>query len=57
MAPGGGGAKGYPNLIDDDWLWGGSLDAIQQTIIHGVRNGERQTAARATCRPSAATAF
>ena len=36
--PGGGGAKGYPNLIDDDWLWGGSLDAILQTISHGVRN-------------------
>ncbi len=25
-------------MIDDDWLWGGSLDAIQQTITHGVRN-------------------
>ncbi len=36
--PGGGGAKGYPNLIDDDWLWGGSHDAILQTISHGVRN-------------------
>ena len=36
--PGGGGAKGYPNLIDDDWLWGGSLDAILQTVSHGVRN-------------------
>jgi cytochrome c oxidase cbb3-type subunit 3 len=35
---GGGGAKGYPNLIDDDWLWGGSIDSIQQTISHGVRN-------------------
>ena len=23
---GGGGAKGYPNLNDDDWLWGGTLD-------------------------------
>ena len=36
--PGGGGAKGYPNLIDDDWLWGGSIDAVQLTISHGVRN-------------------
>ena len=26
------GAKGYPNLNDDDWLWGGSLDQIKQTI-------------------------
>ncbi len=36
--PGGGGAKGYPNLIDDDWLWGGTIEAIQQTITYGVRN-------------------
>jgi cytochrome c oxidase cbb3-type subunit 3 len=34
---GGAGAKGYPNLNDDDWLWGGSLSAIQQTIRHGIR--------------------
>lgn len=32
------GSKGYPNLNDDDWLWGGDLGAIQTTIIHGVRN-------------------
>ncbi|MDE2361566.1 MAG: cytochrome-c oxidase, cbb3-type subunit III [Hyphomicrobiales bacterium] len=31
------GAVGYPNLNDDDWLWGGSLDDIQQTITHGAR--------------------
>ena len=36
---GGGGAKGYPNLNDDDWLWGGTLDDIQQTIEFGVRSG------------------
>lgn len=34
---GGAGARGYPNLNDDDWLWGGSLPAIQQTIRHGIR--------------------
>lgn len=34
---GGGGAKGYPNLNDDDWLWGGKLADIQQTITHGAR--------------------
>lgn len=34
---GGGGAKGYPNLNDDDWLWGGSLDTIRTTIQHGIR--------------------
>jgi len=31
------GAKGYPNLNDDDWLWGGDVATIQQTILHGVR--------------------
>ena len=33
------GAKGYPNLNDDDWLWGGTLDQIIQTIRFGVRSG------------------
>jgi cytochrome c oxidase cbb3-type subunit III len=33
------GAKGYPNLNDDEWLWGGSLDQIMQTIQYGVRSG------------------
>lgn len=32
------GAKGYPNLLDDDWLWGGSMEEITYTITHGVRN-------------------
>lgn len=32
------GAKGYPNLNDDDWLWGGDLKTIETTITHGVRN-------------------
>ena len=30
--------KGYPNLLDDDWLWGGDIDAILTTITHGIRN-------------------
>ena len=35
---GGGGAKGgYPNLNDDDWLWGGTLDQIHTTLLHGIR--------------------
>lgn len=33
------GAPGYPNLNDDDWLWGGDIDAIYTTIKHGVRDG------------------
>jgi cytochrome c oxidase cbb3-type subunit 3 len=32
------GAKGYPNLNDDDWLWGGDLATIEKTITDGVRN-------------------
>lgn len=31
------GSKGYPNLNDDDWLWGGDRAAIHQTLIHGIR--------------------
>ena len=32
------GSPGYPNLNDDDWLWGGDLRAIEFTITHGARN-------------------
>jgi len=31
-------AAGYPNLLDDAWLWGGSLEAIEYTVRHGIRN-------------------
>lgn len=34
------GAKGYPNLLDNDWLWGGSIEDIHTTISHGVRNDD-----------------
>ncbi|WP_272008008.1 cytochrome-c oxidase, cbb3-type subunit III [Roseovarius sp. ZX-A-9] len=34
------GAKGYPNLLDNDWLWGGDIESIYTTIAHGVRNEE-----------------
>jgi cytochrome c oxidase cbb3-type subunit 3 len=30
--------KGYPNLLDDDWLWGGDMESIHTTITHGIRN-------------------
>ena len=53
---GGGGAKGYPNLNDDEWIWGGKLDEIAQTIRHGIRSGDRSAARARPCRPSAATA-
>ena len=35
---GGGGNTGFPNLVDDDWIWGGSIDQIYATIEHGIRN-------------------
>ena len=31
------GRKGYPNLTDDDWLWGGDIKTIRQTLEDGVR--------------------
>ncbi len=31
------GSPGYPNLNDDDWLWGGTLDQIHTTLQNGVR--------------------
>jgi cytochrome c oxidase cbb3-type subunit 3 len=31
------GSTGYPNLNDDDWLWGGDLSAIHFTLTHGIR--------------------
>lgn len=43
------GGIGYPNLNDDDWLWGGQLDTIHKTISYGVRNGNEQ--AHATAMP------
>ena len=36
------GSKGYPNLNDDDWLWGGDLEAIEYTLIHGIRNPDHE---------------
>ena len=32
------GSQGYPNLNDDDWLWGGDLATIQTTLINGIRH-------------------
>ena len=31
-------AAGYPNLLDDAWLWGGTMDEIAYTVAHGIRN-------------------
>jgi cytochrome c oxidase cbb3-type subunit III len=39
---GGQGAPGYPNLADDNWMWGGDLKSIDQTIRYGIRSGHQQ---------------
>ena len=31
------GSAGYPNLNDDDWLWGGDVATIHQTLVNGIR--------------------
>tara|TARA_R110002110_G_scaffold71482_1_gene191032 strand:+ start:2420 stop:3292 length:873 start_codon:yes stop_codon:yes gene_type:complete len=46
------GAMGYPNLNDDEWLWGGTVDAIYHTVSNGVRNNQSDDA-----RDSAMPAF
>src|SRR5262249_39635699 len=40
---GGRGAKGYPRLADDVWLWGGHLEDIERTITHGIRSPDPET--------------
>ena len=38
------GSKGYPNLNDDDWLWGGNIKQIHTTLVNGVRQpGNKET--------------
>ena len=40
---GGQGGSGYPNLVDDNWLWGGTYDQIYTTIQHGIRSDDPKT--------------
>jgi cytochrome c oxidase cbb3-type subunit 3 len=40
---GGKGAKAFPRLADDVWLWGGSLADIERTIRHGIRSEDPAT--------------
>ncbi len=35
---GAGGSLGYPSLIDDDWLWGGTVEDIYESISSGIRD-------------------
>ncbi len=37
------GFVGYPNLNDDDWIWGGAVDQIHKTILYGVRSEHKDT--------------
>lgn len=40
---GGAGGKGFPNLNDDDWLWGGTVQDIYTTVQYGIRSGHDDT--------------
>ncbi len=37
------GSTGFPNLNDDDWIWGGTLEAVYQTIQYGIRSDHDET--------------
>ena len=37
------GGPGFPNLNDNDWLWGGDIDQIYATIQHGIRSDDPDT--------------
>lgn len=50
---GGSGRAAYPILVDDDWIWGGTIDDIYQTIQYGIRNGHAE--ARDTVMPAFGT--
>ncbi len=48
---GGRGAKGYPTLADDVWLWDGTLEGIQYTVTNGIRQ-ENKDATRLSAMPA-----
>jgi len=41
------GFTGYPNLNDDDWIWGGGIEDIHKTILYGIRSEHKDTRASA----------
>lgn len=41
-AGGQGAPGGFPSLADDEWIWGGTHDAIRHAILHGIRAGESE---------------
>lgn len=36
------GSPGYPNLNDDDWLWGGNIAEIHSSIAYGIRSPDHK---------------
>jgi len=32
--------SGFPNLLDDEWMWGGTMEDIAFTVAHGIRNDD-----------------
>jgi len=40
---GGAGNPGYPILVDNKWLWGGTIDQIYKTIKFGIRNSNENS--------------
>jgi len=40
---GGAGQLGYPSLADDVWLWGGTLEEIETTLLYGIRSDHEDT--------------
>ena len=39
------GFAGYPNLNDDDWIWGGKVEDVHKTILYGIRAEHKQSRA------------
>lgn len=37
------GFTGYPNLNDDDWIWGGGIEDVHKTILYGIRSEHKNT--------------
>ena len=37
------GGPGYPSLIDDDWIWDGSIVGIENTLRYGIRSAHPDT--------------
>ncbi len=36
------GSRGYPNLQDDTWIWGGTLEDIHTTLLYGIRGDHEE---------------